>query len=116
VDDLLKEVAREGARVLGESLAGAPAAVVARAMAAAGPPFDDLIALTLAEPVPADRREVARRWVGEVAARPDARARDLLCRLGLRALRDSFGTEGARGLACLAGRLPAAYGRHLLEP
>jgi hypothetical protein len=112
--ELLREITIEGARVLGRSLAGAPPAAAARAMAAVGPPYDDAIATGAASAVGAAEREVARAFVGRVASVPSASAEDRLRQLGLLALGEILRAEGAEGPAFVAAHLPSAWGRQLV--
>ena len=93
---LVADVERRGAEVLGTSLRGAPAAVVARAAAALEPPLARAV-------IDAASRD------GTATARDDARRR--VTSIGKHASAEALRELGARSLgAALAGRGAAAGG------
>jgi hypothetical protein len=121
------EVIHTGARTLGRSLAGADAATRARAMALAGEPWaqvmaeafvnkpSDKLSDQLSDQLSDDDREVARDLVA-TKVRPSAcTAAERLLDIGLAALKTRLSAEHAGSVFRVAGRLPAALGRQLLD-
>jgi hypothetical protein len=111
---LVEAVDRRGAEVLGASLHGAPAAMIARAVAGVGTPLGRVV-LDAASTVPAPRaRAQARALV--------ARTRPLVAELGaaraigLHALAQELAREEAAEemVARVAQRLPPGLGQALL--
>ena len=120
---LIDEVTRLGARTLGRSLGrslvGPDVAARARAMAMAmtmtGEPWASAIRETLGEVISDDDRRAAAVCVAssvDTAARSPS---ERLLSMGLSALRSQLLTEHPGSLSRVAGRLPAALGRRLLE-
>jgi hypothetical protein len=114
-DELAQEVIRTGAHTLAWSLAGSEASVQARAMAMAGEPWAAIMANALREPVSPDARKAA---LAHVAANVESSARspaERLAYVGLAALRARLVAEHPSSPYRVAGRLPAALGRRLVE-
>jgi hypothetical protein len=113
-DELLTEAIRRGARAVGQSLAGAPPALRARAMAAAGEPWAQVIGAASAESTtPACRKAAmahANTMIPDSARAPSER----LLHIGLAALKSELVDEHAGSVYRVAGRLPAALGRPLI--
>jgi hypothetical protein len=115
-DELLAEVARVGARTLGQSLAGAPLALRAQVMAGVGSAWSAEIATAAAAPIGDPEREQARalvRAATRVAQAPSPDRR--LQTVGVLALAAPLAAEGPVSLARVAGRLPFDLGRLLLD-
>jgi hypothetical protein len=114
-DALLSEVTRRGASCVGRSLSGAPPALRARAMAAAGDPWAQVIGAASADSASESERKTA---MAHASARIPDSARtpsDRLLHIGLSALKSELADEHAGSLYRVAGRLPAALGRLMLE-
>ncbi len=114
-DELQDEATRIGARTLGQSLVGTDGPVRARAMALAGEPWARVMAEAFNEELSDDQRKAA---MGHVAANVHASARtpsERLLDIGLAVLKGDLSAEHAGSLFSVAGRLPAALGRRLLE-
>jgi hypothetical protein len=111
--DLLVELTRRGARTLGESLAGAPLELRARAMAAAGSPWASEIA-SAAVSTHAPARDRARTLVARASRFPDSTAEARLRALGALSVASLLARESPRSLAAVAGRLPPELARLLL--
>jgi hypothetical protein len=112
--DLLDELAREGARTLGRSLAGAPLGLRAEAMARAGTPWSAAIASAAAAPLTEEERDQARAVVARAAAATgDTSAGRRLRAVGALTLAPVLAAEGPGSLARVAGRLPITLGRLL---
>ena len=113
-EDLLTEVTRLGARMVGRSLAGAAPALRARAMASAGEPWAQLIgAASLAVASPEERSvaaALANQRIPASARTPGER----LLHIGLAALQSELVAEGAGSLLRVAGRLPEPLGRPMI--
>jgi hypothetical protein len=113
-DDLLTEVTRRGARIVGQSLAGAAPALRARAMAAAGEPWAQVIGEAAAESLSDAERKIAMHHAGtripDSARTPSER---LLC-VGLAALKSDLAAEHPSSIHRVAGRLPEALGRVMI--
>jgi hypothetical protein len=110
---LLEDVDRRGAEVLGCSLHGAPAAVVARAAAAVGPPLGSVVVARANAPATTEDRAAARLLAAAVA--PDAlKALGAPRAIGLRALARELRDEGGAAPAVVAQRLVPALGDALL--
>jgi hypothetical protein len=107
---LAAEVERRGAEVLGVSLRGAPAAVVARAAATLGPSLARTLIAAAGQDGAATARDDARRLVASIGKRPSAEAAR---ELGARALAAALAAEGFGAVAAVAQRLPIALGRAL---
>jgi hypothetical protein len=105
---LLEEIDRRGAAVLGASLHGAPASVIAQAAAGVGEPLGREVLAAARGPVTAAARAEARALVASAAR--EAAALGAARALGLRALARELG--GA--LVMVAQRLPPALGEALL--
>jgi hypothetical protein len=109
---LLEEIDRCGATALGLALAGAPAAVVARAAAAAGEPHAREVLAAARSGASTEARAAARALVASVpageAARGGVRA------VGLRAVARDIAPEGEAALTAVAQRLPPVVGEALL--
>ncbi len=112
--ELLTEATRRGAHAVGQSLAGAPPALRARAMAAAGEPWAKVIGAASAESTtPACRKTAmahANTTIPDSARAPSER----LLHIGLAALKSQLVEEHAGSVYRVAGRLPAALGRPLI--
>jgi len=113
-DDLVTEIKRRGARTVGRSLAGAPLALRARAMAGAGEPWAREIAATSRVEVTIAERAAARALAAAGAASDGRTADDRLLAVGLAATQAELAGEGPGSLWRLAGRLPAPLGRALI--
>jgi hypothetical protein len=101
-----------GAQLLGVSLRGAPAAVIARAAANLGERLAPAVIDAAAKPGVAAERDAARSLAERVAAeKPTALARQL----GLRAVAVALRAEGVDAVAAVAQRLPPVLGRALLK-
>jgi hypothetical protein len=115
--EILFALAREGARALGQSLAGAPLSLRAQAMARVGAPLAAEMGRAASETVD----EVARDRAREVVARAAALTGEMtdpgtrLRVVGALVLGPALAGEGVRSVARVAGRLPVALGRLLLE-
>ena len=113
-DELLTEATRRGAHAVGQSLAGAPPALRARAMAAAGEPWAQVIGAASAESTsPACRKAAmahANTTIPDSARAPSER----LLHIGLAALKSELVDERVGSVYRVAGRLPAALGRPLI--
>jgi len=112
-DDLIVEVTRQGARVVGKALAGAPLALRARAMAAAGEPWAAEIAASAAVSAGASGRPTVAAAVAAVQGNDGRTPSERLLPLGLAALKAGLEAEGHASLLSVAGRLPPALGRRL---
>jgi hypothetical protein len=112
VDELLDQITRRGAQEVGRSLSGAPATLAARAMAAAGEPWAQEIALGVRQAVTPAQRAAALARVSRAEQRAGQTPRERLLAVGLAGLRVELVAEGSA--ARVAGRLPAALGRALL--
>lgn len=114
-DDLLTDVLGRGARAVGQSLVGAAPALRARAMAAAGEPWAQVIGKASAENVSdADRKTAmahANTPMPDAARTPS----DRLLHIGLAALKSELVAEHAGSIFRVAGRLPASLGRPLIN-
>jgi hypothetical protein len=112
--ELLTEVTRRGARVVGQSLASAAPALRARAMAAAGEPWAQVIGSASAESVlAADRKTAmahANTRIPDSARTPSER----LLHIGLAVLKSELAAEHPGSTYRVAGRLPAALGRSMI--
>ena len=111
LDDLLSEVTRRGARAVGQSLSGAAQGLRARAMAAAGEPWAQVIgevsALGLSDP---DRKIAlghANTRLPDSARTPGER----LLYIGLSVLKSDLVAEHQGSIYRVAGRLPVAMGK-----
>ena len=109
---LVADVDRRGAEVLGASLRGAPAAVVARAAAALEPLLARAVIDAASRDGTAAARDDARRRVAAVGKRASTEA---LRELGARSLAAALAGEGLSAVTAVAQRLPAALGRVLLH-
>src|SRR5262249_34552159 len=108
------EIERRGAVTLGTSLAGAPAAVVARAAAAAGSAFGPVVLEAARRSPPAEDRERARALVEAAAPGPEASgpSAPIVGRLALA----SELTAASGAAQVIAQRLPPRLGRILVNP
>jgi hypothetical protein len=113
-DELLTEATRRGARAVGQSLFGAPPALRARAMAAAGEPWAQVIGFASAESTSdADRKSAlafANTRIPDSARTPSER----LLHIGLAVLKPELVAEHGDSVYRVAGRLPASLGRPLV--
>ena len=113
-DGLLFEVTRLGARAVGQSLAGAVPVLRARAMAAAGEPWAQVIGSASAESVLAADRKIAMAHantrIPDSARTPSER----LLHIGLAVLKSELAAEHPGSIYRVAGRLPAALGRSMI--
>ncbi len=113
-DALLIEATRRGARVVGQSLAGASPTLRAHAMAAIGEPWAQVIGAASVEGTSdADRKTALLHANARI---PDSvrTQGDRLLHIGLLALKTELVAEHAGSIYRVAGRLPAALGRPLL--
>lgn len=110
-EDLLFEVTRRGARVVGRSLAGAAPTVRARAMAAAGAPWAEVIRDASALALSKDERKTVLRHAN--AELPDSARtpRERLLHIGLAILKSDLVAEHPGSIYRVAGRLPVAMGK-----
>jgi len=113
-DDLLSEVTHRGALCVGRSLAGAAPALRARAMAAAGDPWAQVIGAASIDVTSESERKTAMAHasvqIPDSARTPSER----LLHLGLSALKSELTAEHVGSIYRVAGRLPAALGRSML--
>jgi len=110
--DLIVEVKRLGATVVGRSLAGAPRELRARAMAAAGEPWAQAIGDASGSAISESERHSARA-IAMAALTADSKE-DCLISIGLAALRLDLPLDGPGSIFRVAGRLPARLGRRLI--
>jgi len=114
-DDLERELARLGARTLAHSLAGNDATVRARAMALAGAPWAAVMGDAFREPIsPAERKTALAHVASNVEASAHG-STERLAHIGLAALKAQLVSEHPGSPFRVAGRLPAALGRRLIE-
>ncbi len=110
---------RHGARVLGHSLAGAPAEARARACAAVGPAHAAIVEEAAAARIDPQIRERARAWVAAASMAqgrtPQDTPEDRLRTLGIPPLADELLEDGIPALRRAAGRLPRDLGLALLR-
>jgi len=110
-DELLTEVTRRGARTVGQSLVGAAPALRARAMAAAGEPWAEIMGAAAAQCTSDAGRKIAtvhaKTRIPDSARTPSAR----LLHIGLSVLKSELVAEHPGSIYRFAGRLPAALGR-----
>jgi hypothetical protein len=113
---LLETIDQRGAGVLGTSLAGAPARVIAEAAAGVGDPLGAVVLEAARAEVPADARGSARALVALAGRDAAALALGVARAIGLRALALDLGRwrAGADGAAAVAQRMPPALGEALL--
>jgi hypothetical protein len=113
--ELLAEVARAGAETLGLSLAGAPAAVQARAAAQAGPgTLAEVVLAAAGRGPPEAERQRARQSVAAAAAVTDGAGVSPTQVVGLSAIARGLATEPSSAVRAVAQRLPRALGQILL--
>ena len=113
-DELLIEVTGRGARAVGHSLAGAAPVLRARAMAAAGEPWAQVIGKASAEGTSDAERKLA---MAHATTRIPDSARtpaDRLLHIGLAVLKSELAAEHAGSVLRVAGRLPASLGRPMI--
>jgi hypothetical protein len=113
-DGLLTEVTRRGARAVGQSLAGAAPALRARAMAAAGEPWAQVIGAASAESVAVADRKVAMSYANMQIPDSARTTSERLVHIGLAVLKSELAADHAGSIYRVAGRLPATLGRPLL--
>jgi hypothetical protein len=113
-EELLSEVTRRGARVVGRSLAGAAPSLRARAMASAGEPWAQDIAAASLATVSSAERAAATVDASAPAASEGRTARERMLAIGLASLKAELKAEGAGSPFRVAGRLPAPLGRSLV--
>src|SRR5262245_35890283 len=112
--DLTRAIETRGAEVLGRSLRGAPAAVIARAAVAVGEHLAPILLEAARGPRGDDdtaAREDARRIV---AAAGTPAASDAAFAIGVHALAAALRGEGDGAMRAVAQRLPPEAGRRLL--
>lgn len=113
-DDLVTEATRRGAYTVGQSLAGATPALRARAMAAAGETWAQVIGKASAKSTSDADRKIAmvhaNTRIPESARTPSER----LLHIGLAVLISELATEHPGSLYRVAGRLPASLGRPMV--
>jgi hypothetical protein len=108
---LARAIATRGAETLGQSLRGAPAAVVARAAASVG----EALAPVLLEAARDDGDGAARdRARAIVAAAGIAASGEAALAIGVQALAAVLAEEGESAVLAVAQRLPIALGRRLV--
>jgi len=123
--ELLAEVARAGAATLGLSLAGAPAAVLARAAAQVGPgvvpsalsppaPLAEVILAAAGSGPTEVERERARQCVAAAAALGDGTGVSPAQLVGLIRMAERLGAEPPSAVRAVAQRLPRPLGQILL--
>jgi hypothetical protein len=112
-DELLSEITSRGARVVGRSLAGAPPALRARAMAAAGEPWARAIAAGTLEAVAKEAQREAATLARAAGGTETGAARERLLAIGLAQLKIELEHEHPGSRLRVAGRLPAPLGRSL---
>jgi hypothetical protein len=110
--DLVADVERRGAEVLGTSLRGAPAPVVARAAAALEPPLARAVIDAASRDGTPAARDEARRRVAAVGKRASGEA---VRELGARSLAAALVGDGTAAVTAVAQRLSLALGRVLLR-
>jgi hypothetical protein len=113
-DELLSEATRRGARAVGQSLAGAAPALRARAMAAAGEPWAQVIGAASAEGVSDGDRKIALAHANERIPDSARTPCERLLHIGLAVLKSDLAAEHPGSVYRVAGRLPAALGRPLI--
>lgn len=113
-DELLTEVTGRGARAVGQSLAGAAPALRARAMAAAGEPWAQVIGRASAEGLSDAERRIAMSHANTRIPDSARTPGDRLLHIGLAVLKSELAAEHPGSIARVAGRLPAPLGRPLI--
>jgi hypothetical protein len=114
-DDLLVEVTRRGARTVGQSLAGSPRAIRARAMASVGEPWAQQILAAAQEPASNPVQVGAVTLAEAIRCGAPRTPIERLRQVGILALRAELQVEPSSSIAKVAGRLPADLGRMLLD-
>jgi hypothetical protein len=112
--ELVEEIRRRGARTVGLSLARAPRELCARAMAAAGETWAQIIAEAAQAAVSDGERKAARSVAAAATTNASGSTEDRLLQVGLLALRAELLAEGQGSVFRVAGRLPSQLGRRLL--
>jgi hypothetical protein len=110
--ELLDEIDRRGAAMVGLALAGAPDAVVARAAAGAGDAAARVLLASSRAPASSEERARARVLVVSAGGGSGAQA---VRAVGLAALAATLADEGPGALAAVAQRLPPSLGDGLLK-
>jgi hypothetical protein len=113
-DALLTEATRRGARTVGQSLAGASPALRARAMAATGEPWAQVIGAASTERTSDADRKMALMHANTRIPDSVRTPSDRLLHIGLVVVKFELVAEHPGSLYRVAGRLPAALGRPLL--
>jgi hypothetical protein len=113
-DALLAEVTRRGARIVGQSLAGAPPALRARAMAAAGEPWAQVIGEVAAASLSEAERKVAMNHANVRIPDSARTPAERLLHVGLAALKSELAAEHPGSVCRVAGRLPVSLGRPMV--
>jgi hypothetical protein len=113
-EELLAEVARHGARVVGRSLSGAEPVLRARAMAYAGEPWAQEIAAGAMAGVSAEERAAALAFANAARAAAARTTYERFLAIGLAALKEDLERDHPASVLRVAGRLPAALGRSLV--
>jgi hypothetical protein len=108
---LVDAIARRGAEMLGRSLRGAPAAVVAQAAAAVGEPLAPVLLAAARDDGDGAARDHAREIV---AAAGVAASGEAALAIGVYALAALLVDEGEAAVLAVAQRLPIALGRRLV--
>jgi hypothetical protein len=114
LEELLAEVTRLGARAVGRSLAGAAPALRARAMAAAGEPWAQLIGAASSAAVSPEERAAAAAFANTRIPASASTPSERLLHIGLAVLKSDLAAETDGSLYRVAGRLPAPLGRVVL--
>jgi len=117
-DDLMTDLRGRGARAMGQSLAGVAPALRARAMAAAGEPWAQVIGKASAENLSDASRKAAMAHANTRVPDAARTPSDRLLHIGLAVLKSELAAEHPGSISgCMlrvAGRLPASLGRPLL--
>jgi hypothetical protein len=113
-DELLTDVTLRGARAVGQSLAGSAPALRARAMAAAGEPWAQVIRKASVESTSDGERKLAMAHANTRIPDSARTPSDRLLHIGLVVLKSELATEHPGSVYRLAGRLPAALGRRMI--
>lgn len=113
-DDLVTTATRRGACTVGQSLAGAAPALRARAMAAAGEPWAQVIGKASSDITSDADRKIAMAHAN--ARIPDSARTpgERLLHIGLAVLKSELAHEHEGSIHRVAGRLPASLGRAMV--
>jgi len=113
-DELLSEVTRRGARTVGQSLSGSAPALRARAMAAAGDPWAQILGDASSESTSDADRKIAMAHASTRLPDSARTPSERLLHIGLAALKSELAAENPGSVHGVAGRLPVALGRTLV--